>query len=387
MTAYLHKLMKNFRRVIFWLHLISGLTGGIVIFIMCITGALLSFEPNILKFAESEMRSIALPSENTKRLSINEIIAKVRQIKPEAKPLNITFQNDKNAAATVAFGREGQVFINPYTGEITGEGAKGWRDFFHVVEDFHRWIALSGGGRSIGKAVTGASNLMFLFLAISGIYIWFPRRLSWNHFKAAMIFRLKVKGKARDFNWHTVIGFWSSLVLIILTLTAAVISYQWAGNLLYTLTGNEVPQQQQQNPQGEQPFVLPENLNEIFTKAENYTAWKTIGLRLPIIKDAAVFTIDEAIYLNIFGRSTLTIDTKSGEIAKWEAYGGQNSARQIRSWFRFTHTGESFGIVGQIVGFLACIGGAFLVWTGFSLALRRLWRWKNSNSNSKAKTL
>ena len=82
---------------------------------------------------------------------------------------------------------------------------------------------------------------------------------------------------------------------------------------------------------------------------------------LPIAKDTAVFTIDEGIYWNIFGRSTLTIDAKTAEIAKWETYGEQNSARQLRSWFRFTHTGETGGFVGQFIGFLACIGGAFLV--------------------------
>ena len=106
-------------------------------------------------------------------------------------------------------------------------------------------------------------------------------------------------------------------MLIILTLTGVIISYQWAGNLVYTLTGNEVPQQQQQRPpnasngQEEQPFALPENLNDILTKAENHTAWKTISLRFPITKDSAIFTIDEGIYLNRFGRSTLTIDTKT----------------------------------------------------------------------------
>ncbi len=383
--------MKNFRKVLFWLHLISGSIAGIVIFMMCVTGALLSFQPNILKFAESEMRTVVPPPVNTKRLSINEIIAKVREAKADAKPSNIVLQNDKNAAATISLGREGQVFVNPYTGAITGEGAKSLRGAFRVVEDFHRWIALSGGGRPIGKAITGVCNLMFLFLAISGIYIWFPRRLSWKHFRASMLFRRKVKGKARHFNWHTVIGFWSSPVLIILTLTATVISYQWAGNLIYTLTGNEIPQQQQsqQNSQNEQVFILPENLNELFIQAENQRAWKTITLRLPIAKDAAVFTIDEGIYWNIFGRSTLTIDIKTGEIAKWESYGEQNSARQIRSWSRFTHTGESFGFFGQFVGFLACIGGAILVWTGISLTLRRFRHWFNipkkinmGNSNS-----
>ena len=374
--------MKQFRKIIFWLHLTSGVLAGIFIFTMCVTGALLSFESNILELAERDMRVVKPPAEDAPRLSINEIITKVQTAKPNAKPSGITLQNDKNAAATVTLGRDGQIFVNPYTGEITGEGAKGFRSFFRVVEDAHRWLALSGGGRTVGKSLNDAANLLFLFLAISGFYIWFPRQWTRRHFAPILWFRSTNSGKARDFNWHNVIGFWTSSVLIILTLTGAIISYQWAGNLLYTLTGNEVPSAPQAppgapNPQGEQPFVLPENLNEIFSKAENQTAWKTISLRLPIAKDAAVFTVDEGIYWNMFGRSTLTIDTRSGEVAKWESYGEQNAARQLRSWARFTHTGETGGFVGQLIGFIACLGGAFLVFTGVSLAIRRFWRWKS----------
>jgi uncharacterized iron-regulated membrane protein len=374
--------MNRFRKILFWLHLISGVLAGIFIFIMCVTGALLSFEPNILASAESEMRSVKPPTENAQRLSINEIIAKVQSVKPNAKPSGITLQNDKNAAATIALGRDGQIFVNPYTGEITGEGSAGWRGFFRVTEDAHRWLALSGSGRAVGKSLNDAANLLFLFLAISGFYIWFPRQWTRKHFAPILWFRRTNSGKARDFNWHNVIGFWTSGVLIILTLTGAIISYQWAGNLLYTLTGNELPAQQQGPPnapnsnQSEAPPTLPENLNEVLTKAENHTAWKTISLRLPITKDSAVFTVDEGIYWNMFGRSTLTVDTKTGEVAKWEPYGEQNAARQLRSWSRFTHTGETGGIVGQIIGFIACIGGAFLVFTGISLAIRRFWRWK-----------
>lgn len=378
--------MKLFRKIIFWLHLISGVLGGIVIFIMCVTGALLSFEKNIAEYAERDMRFVAQP-ENARKLSLQEVLAKVSEAKPNAKPATVALVNKPNASWQVSLGRDGTVFINPYTGEMTGEGANGWRGFFRTMTDLHRWIALSGDGRPIGKAITGACNLMFLFLAMSGIYIWFPHRLSWKHFKASLTLRWKVKGKARDFNWHTVLGFWTSLILIILTLTATVISYQWAGNLLYTLTGNEVPapQQSQQppqsNPPAEQPLVLPENLNAVWAKAESQSpTWKSISLRLPIVKDAAVLTIDEGIYWNIFGRSTLTVDTKTAEVAKWESYGEQNSARQIRSWFRFTHTGETGGFVGQFIGFIACIGGAVLVWTGISLALRRFWRWKSKKT-------
>ena len=368
--------MKIFRKILFWLHLICGIGGGIVIFIMCVTGALLSFQPNILEFVESEMRTVVPPHGNSAHLPVGEIISRVREAKPDAKPSNLVLQNDKTSAATVSLGRAGQIFVDPYTGAITGEGAPRARAAFRAAEDLHRWLAFSGDARTVGKAISGACNLMFLFLALSGIYIWFPRRISWRHFRAAAAFRWKAKGRARDFNWHTVIGFWSSAVLILLTITAAMISYQWFGNLAYVLTGNEVPQQSAQSPQSDEAYIIPENIDEIFVKAENYTAWKTITLRLPVSNDAVNFTIDEGIYWNVFGRSSLTIDAKTGEVTKWEPYGGQNSARQIRSWSRFTHTGESFGIVGQFVGFLACIGGAVLVWTGFSLAWRRFANWR-----------
>jgi uncharacterized iron-regulated membrane protein len=376
--------MEMFRKVIFWLHLVAGLLGGIVIFIMCVTGALLSFEKDIAEFAERDMRFVAQPA-NSPRLTAQEVLARVGAAKPNAKPSALALPSNKpNAAWQVSLGREGQVFVNPFTGEITGEGATGWRSFFRTMTDLHRWVALSGDGRPVGKAITGACNLMFLFLAISGIYIWFPRRLTGRHFRAALTPRFDVAGKARDFNWHTVFGFWTSLVLIVLTLTASVISYQWAGNLLYTLTGNEVPAPQQQAPpnapQGDQPpAVLPENLDAAWAKAEGHVpVWKSISLRLPVAKDSAVFTIDEGIYWNRFGRSTLTVDTKTVETAKWETYGEQNSARQLRSWFRFTHTGETGGFIGQLIGFIACVIGALLVWTGISLAVRRFWNWRGS---------
>jgi len=158
-------------------------------------------------------------------------------------------------------------------------------------------------------------------------------------------------------------------------------SYQWASNLLYTITGNEVPQQQQQQggPAAEKPYEYPSDIDTAWAAAQQTPEWRSISLRLPIEKESAVFTIDEGIYWNIFGRSTLTSDMNGG-VKKWEAYGDQNSGRQLRSWFRFTHTGESFGIVGQIIGFIACIGGAFLVWTGFSLALRRFRNWRLAKS-------
>jgi uncharacterized iron-regulated membrane protein len=203
-------------------------------------------------------------------------------------------------------------------------------------------------------------------------------------------FRGGLRGKARNFNWHNTIGFWTSLFLIVFTLTATVMSFQWASNLLYTVTGNEPPAQQQQQPPNnqpgaEKPYEYPENIDAAWTAAQTQApSWKSISLRLPVERNAATFTIDEGIYWNIFGRSNLTTDATTGAVTKWEPYGEQNGGRQLRSWFRFLHTGESAGLIGQIIGFIACVGGAFLVWTGFSLALRRFRNWRTTRATVNA---
>jgi uncharacterized iron-regulated membrane protein len=341
---------------------------------MSVTGAILAFEKNITAFAEREQRFVEAGAE---RKGISSILSAVAGARPGARPSAVLVQDDPNAAVTVSLGREAQLFVDPYSGAVTGEGSKPFREFFRTVTDLHRYIALSGDSRPVGKALTGASNLVFLFLAISGVYIWMPRIFEWRRVRPNIWFRRGLRGKAKNFNWHNVIGFWCSLVLVVLTVTASVISYQWAGNLLYTLTGNEPQNVQALKPQqqAEQVNTAPANVDELWLAAENHLeSWDSISLRLPV-EEQAVFTVDEGKSLNIFARSTLTLDAGTGSIAKWEPYAGQNAGRQLRSWFRFTHTGETGGLFGQLIGFAACVGGAFLVWTGFSLAFRRCRNW------------
>jgi uncharacterized iron-regulated membrane protein len=377
--------MKTFRKIIFWLHLTAGVFAGVVILIMSVTGALLAFQPQIEAFVERDARTIQI-SENAERLDANTLLSRIQTVKPEIKPTNLTIKSAPDEAAALALGREGTLYVNPYNGEITGENSKSARAFFQFVTDWHRWLGASGENRAIGKGITGACNLAFLVLAITGIYLWMPRKWSRKNIKAVGTFRFDQKGKARDFNWHNVAGIWTSLVLIVLTATAAVISYQWASNLVYYATGNTPPAPQQPAPQqqsnGNAPFVVPANVSSLFSRAEQQSPdWKSIALRFPIGENA-IFTIDEGKYLNKFGRSTLTLNANTAETIKWESYGEQNSGRQLRSWMRFTHTGESFGIVGQIIAFIACLGGSLLVYTGLSLAFRRFRGWLANRSKS-----
>ena len=108
--------MRAFRKSIFWLHLVAGVVGGIVIFIMCVTGAALSFEKNILENIEHDQRRVPGNSVGEVRLQPSQILANVLAAKPEARPASFASLGDPLAAVTVGLGREGQVFVDPYTG-------------------------------------------------------------------------------------------------------------------------------------------------------------------------------------------------------------------------------------------------------------------------------
>jgi uncharacterized iron-regulated membrane protein len=87
------------------------------------------------------------------------------------------------------------------------------------------------------------------------------------------------------------------------------------------------------------------------------------------------FTITDGRSWNAFARSQLTVDAATGDVRQWQPYESNTLGQKARGWFRFAHTGELAGILGQMIAGIACAGGVVLVWTGLSLALRRLFNW------------
>jgi uncharacterized iron-regulated membrane protein len=231
----------TFRKVLFWLHLCTGVVAGTVVLIMAVTGVLLMYEKQITAWADRKYR-VTPPSPSATRLAVETLLSKVRDYR-SVLPSTLTLRSDSAEPAALGFGRESIVYLNPYTGAILGEGSKEIRSFFHVVTDWHRWLGAPGENRAIARAITGACNLGFLFLVISGFCIWWPKQWTRPQLRNATWFRRGLPGKARDFNWHNVIGFWSAVPLFIIVLSATVISYPWASNLVYRLVGEVPPPQ------------------------------------------------------------------------------------------------------------------------------------------------
>ncbi|WPB77752.1 PepSY-associated TM helix domain-containing protein [Archangium violaceum] len=393
----------TFRKIIFWPHLVSGVIAGIVIGIMSLTGAAIAFESEIVDQADRDNRRVQVPSPDAPRLSVDELLARVKAAHPKAQPSGVTVYPEPDSAVLVLTGRSEGVYVNPYTGEVREQGAKGWRSFFHVMEEWHRWLGAQGDNRPVGKAITGVSNAAFLFLAISGLYLWWPRKWTMKTVRPVLWFRGGLKGKARDFNWHNTIGFWALPVIIVLTASGMIISYRWASNLVFTLTGNEPPPAQ--GPIASAPVKVPTppegakpiGLEPLFAEARKQVpAWETITVRLgggqrpntPQAQgpQAITLAIREQGGWPLFAAAQVAFDPFTGQVLRHETFADYNSGRKTRTWLRFLHTGEALGWIGQLVAAIASLGGVLLVWTGFALSWRRFFPSRRPNVTAEPET-
>ena len=371
--------MKPFRTVLFWAHLIAGATAGVVILIMSVTGVALTYEKQMLEWADR--RAWTAPSSaDLIPLSPETLLARVGEAQPGTAPIGVTLRADRTAPATVLLDGNKSLLVDPYTAAIIGEPPAALRSFFRTMTAWHRYIAMEGESRATGKSLTGYSNLLFLFIVLSGMYLWLPRVWTWIQFKNVMWFRRGLAAKARDFNWHNVVGIWSAVPLAIVIAGALPISFPWAGNLVYRIAGDTPPAAATAPARPAERAAAAyhrDGVDAAWTTAHSRVPeWRTMTTRLAAsAKAPVVVSVDAGYGGQPQMRTTFTIDRASGELVKAEDFAALSAGRRARSWLRFAHTGEIYGLAGQTIAGLATAGGAFLVYTGLALAFRRLMAW------------
>lgn len=370
----------SLRKVIFWLHLIAGAVAGIIILVMSATGVALAFEKEIIAWAERDVRRVVPPAA-AHRLSVDDLLARVLTAHPEARPTSLLIHSDPGMAPLASVSRTNGFYVNPYTGEARPQGAQGTRAFMLTMIEWHRYLGTRDGSRPTGKAITGAANVAFCFLALSGLYLWWPRQWTRASLRAISLFNWNLSGKARDWNWHNVVGLWSALILLVVTLTAMPISYKWAGTAIYKLTRTEAPGTvpavvAAAAPAGSSPLPYDTLVASV---QKEFPQWKQITLRLgspgdPGAPKAVSFTVKQSAGAPRFAIAQLSLHPFTGEVLRAERYADYNLGRRVRSWTRFLHTGEALGPAGQFVAGVASLGGVVLVYTGLALAVRRFLR-------------
>jgi len=431
--------VKKFRKILFWAHLVIGLTAGTIIAITVITGASMAFEKQVVAWMERDIRKVKAPSTDAPRLSLKELTDKVRELQPEARPASIVVAADPTEPVVFNLGRTNIVYLNPYTGEIQPQGAPKTRAFFAFMLKWHRWLGAEapaqggpnvGGGmtnastnaiasagapsgpgdgkaerkpmtpREMGSTVMGISATVFLLLSLSGLYLWWPRSWTWKNLRAVSLPSIKLGGKSRDWNWHNAFGFWAMPLIVVMSFTGIVMAFHAVGDFIYKRPEGAAAQALNATVPTPEPGTRPVSQDVLLASVQKEVPhWETIAFRNNNQKQrggGGAENRDGAkpapqpvqVTVEVAGMNLLPLqvqlDPYTGNVLRKEGLSDYGWRRGFRTLNKTLHTGEAFGVIGQLVAFFACVSGMVLVYTGFVLSFRR---WRNWRAGKAAQNL
>nr|WP_067060194.1 PepSY-associated TM helix domain-containing protein [Mucilaginibacter sp. L294] len=393
--------MKIFFRNI---HLYLSLAAGIVILCSCITGTILVFEKEINHKLHPERYYVTPMGQ---RLPLQQLVKDALKQVPKAKLASVMVYNDAERSVEIGAiipekknkgdkdrnkkeapaekGKTGEnlkdkkpkeaaranttLFVNPYTGELLGQYSKR-QTFLFTVEMLHRFLL--AGKDSAGDMVVGLSTLLFLFILITGVILWWPKT------RNIMRQRLKIKfdgsGKRLTHDLHIVTGFYTSLFLIVTVLTGLVMSFKWANNALYTITGSKQQKEEAKAPEskyeaGLKPLLFEQALAGI---GDKITTAEFYSIRAP--RDSAgtysINILEQGKTEN--ASDSYTIDQYSGKIIATQLFGDKSLGQRVRSYVKPVHTGSVYGLPTKILSFIICLLACIFPVTGVMMWLNRI---------------
>ena len=314
------------RKLFAKLHLWLSLPLGIIISIICLSGAALVFERDITQALQRSLYTVVPPSEDTQPLSPSQLATHIQaQVSDSLHLSSLLLSANPHETAFASFRETGrkQLSVNPHTGEVLG-----WTQsypFFQTMRKLHRWLLdppASKGEKSVGKIIVGITTLVMVFILISGLIIWIPRT------RKALKNRLSVsctKGWRRFwYDSHVAIGFYSTLFLLVMALTGLTWSFGWYRTATYSLFG-ETPSSTQ--------VRHTDKGKDRSRKDEVKITWKDANASAP---------------------------------------------QSLKGWFYAFHTGSWGGITTKILYFLAALFGGILPLSGYYLWWKRTRRREKS---------
>lgn len=356
----------TFKKIIGKIHLWLGLSGGLVVLFLGITGCILAFEIEIRNFTEpfrkvkAEQKEYLLPSE-LKAIAEKHLTSK--------KALGIEYPGRDKAAVAAYYDASNYelVFLNPYTGEVMKHKNMN-KDFFRFILDGHFYLWLP---HHIGQPIVASATLIFLVMMITGLILWWPRS------KAARKQRFTIKWSARwrrkNYDLHNVLGFYMTWVAIFIAITGLVWGFQWFAKSFYWITSGGEAMVEHQHPvsdtanaasitnmadhlwlQHKKDVKPNESLAVYFATLPTDPVEVIVNHRPGTYYNADYFHYDQ-----YAGRSLKALGSWDGKFS--EAKLGDKIARMNYD----IHVGAVLGLPGKILAFFASLIAASLPVTGF----------------------
>lgn len=374
---------KIFRNIHLWL----SVPFGILITLICFSGAALVFEKEVMELCHRELYFVK--KVEAAPLPMEQLMTKVAATLPDSVSVtgvNISSDPERVYQVTLSKPRRASMYVDQYTGEITGKYERA--PFFNFMFRMHRWLLDSmkqDGGIFWGKMIVGTSTLMFVFVLISGVVVWWPRT------RKALKNSLKIvanKGWRRFwYDLHVAGGMYALVFLLAMALTGLTWSFQWYRTGFYKTFGVEVqPSMGHGNAaanstaKGGKREGKPEGREGRGAhRYSPYTNWQQVYEQLaeanPDYKQISVSDGSASVAVPRFGNQRGTdrykFNPRNGEITETTLYKDLDNSGKIRGWIYSVHVGSWGGMLTRILTFVAALIGASLPLTGYYLWIRK----------------
>jgi uncharacterized iron-regulated membrane protein len=349
------------------LHLWLGLTTGLVVVVIALTGAIYCFAPEL-----QSLQSYRKVREENKAFLPPSQLQLIAQKALPGKVLQRIYYEDRNKAVMTLFGKKDEysysVFINPYSGQVL-KVRDNDSDFLSVVLKIHRTLNIP-----YGHDIIRWSTVIFILMLLTGIILWWPK----NRRVAKVGYRIMWRASPKRLNYdlHKVLGFYASWIVLFSALTGLLFAFESFADLTYRVTGYRHSIVQKKPPLSDTTNVAVNS-----STATVDMVWKTVAPDLHGKYAGLMFVLSAAKSGPILVRANPYKET----LYKTDfRYFDQHSGKEIPGayvWGRYTdaktladnikrmnydvHTGALFGLPGRIALFFVALVTASLPVTGF----------------------
>lgn len=361
------------KTILFQLHWLLGISAGLVLALMGLTGAAYSFQGELLRALNPEVLRVEVRGGEV--LPADVLLAKI-EAASQQQVVRLTVEAAADVPGRAMFApppgeRRGEArYFDPYSGELLGEPSG--QGFFDLMLTLHRFLAMG----DYGKQITAASTLALIFFCLSGIYLRWPRQSrSW---RAWLTLDWAKRGRAFNWDLHAVAGTWCLAFYLCAALTGLYWSYDWYREGLTSLLSSEpAGKPRERDGRGPRPA------NEAMPAVNHGALWVGLqqaagpqlgaySLRLPVAPGQPVkvfYLRDDAPHERAFNQ--LTLNAQNGAPGLHKRYHEQAFGDQLLVSNYALHVGSYFGLTGRILMFLASLSMPLFAITGWLLYLDR----------------
>src|SRR5437588_1375520 len=199
-----------FRRMLFQLHLWTGVIIGLYVIVVSISGAILVFQQDVL---DDTRQTVAA---SHRYLSFGAAVDVAQHAHPDQKLQYIDNRNrNPNVLSVLLSSPAGTQVVNVdrSSGRVVDDSVRQRRHpVVSFLEDLHNQLL----GASKGDKINGVGGGLLFLMSLSGIVLWWPGRRNW---KRALTVMWHARWPRVNFDLHVAFGFWSLLFVAMWGLT------------------------------------------------------------------------------------------------------------------------------------------------------------------------